>query len=70
MRQNLNCLFAVINGEAPCFDYKQLTISPPKLGLWTITFSNPPINMFLPTTIVEFGSADYRARGGPVREGW
>src|ERR1700733_9444354 len=22
-------------------------------GLWTVTFSNPPINMFLPTTIVE-----------------
>jgi enoyl-CoA hydratase/carnithine racemase len=22
-------------------------------GLWTITFSNPPINMFVPTTIVE-----------------
>jgi enoyl-CoA hydratase/carnithine racemase len=22
-------------------------------GLWTITFSNPPINMFFPTTIVE-----------------
>ncbi|MBV9532959.1 MAG: hypothetical protein JO283_18320 [Bradyrhizobium sp.] len=25
-------------------------------GLWTITFSNPPINMFLPTTIVELGA--------------
>ena len=24
-------------------------------GRWTITFSNPPINMFLPTTIVELG---------------
>jgi enoyl-CoA hydratase/carnithine racemase len=23
---------------------------------WTITFSNPPINMFLPTTIVELGA--------------
>jgi hypothetical protein len=22
-------------------------------GRWTITFSNPPINMFLPTTIVD-----------------
>ena len=22
-------------------------------GRWTITFSNPPINMFVPTTIVE-----------------
>src|SRR6201996_7884303 len=25
-------------------------------GRWTITFSNPPINMFLPTTIVELGT--------------
>jgi enoyl-CoA hydratase/carnithine racemase len=25
-------------------------------GLWTITFSNPPINIFVPTTIVELGA--------------
>ena len=25
-------------------------------GRWTITFSNPPINMFLPTTILELGA--------------
>ena len=25
-------------------------------GRWMITFSNPPINMFLPTTIVELGA--------------
>jgi enoyl-CoA hydratase/carnithine racemase len=25
-------------------------------GLWTVTFSNPPINMFVPTTIVELGA--------------
>jgi hypothetical protein len=25
-------------------------------GWWTITFSNPPINMFVPTTIVELGA--------------
>ena len=25
-------------------------------GRWTITFSNPPINMFVPTTIVELGT--------------
>ena len=25
-------------------------------GWWTITFSNPPINMFVPTTIVELGT--------------
>ena len=25
-------------------------------GQWTITFSNPPINMFVPTTVVELGA--------------
>jgi len=25
-------------------------------GAWTITFSNPPINMFVPTTIIELGA--------------
>jgi enoyl-CoA hydratase/carnithine racemase len=25
-------------------------------GRWTITFGNPPINMFVPTTIVELGA--------------
>ena len=25
-------------------------------GLWTVTFSNPPINMFVPETIVELGA--------------
>jgi enoyl-CoA hydratase/carnithine racemase len=25
-------------------------------GLWTISFSNPPINIFVPTTIVELGA--------------
>jgi enoyl-CoA hydratase/carnithine racemase len=38
------------------FEYKQLTIDHSKLGLWRITFSNPPINMFLPATIVELGA--------------
>ena len=38
------------------FDYKQLTIDHSRPGLWTITFSNPPINMFVPATIVELGA--------------
>ena len=38
------------------FDYKQLTIDHSRPGLWTITFSHPPINMFFPTTIVELGA--------------
>ena len=36
---------------------------------WTITFSNPPINMFVPTTIVELEALIDRSRVGPVREG-
>ena len=34
----------------------QFTIDKARPGLWTVTFSNPPINMFLPTTIVELGA--------------
>src|SRR5580693_10754108 len=37
-------------------DYKQFTIDHSRPGLWTIAFINPPINMFLPTTIVELGA--------------
>ena len=36
-------------------------------GRWTITFNNPPINMFVPTTIVELRSVDDPTRCGPVR---
>jgi enoyl-CoA hydratase/carnithine racemase len=25
-------------------------------GRWTVTFNNPPINMFVPSTIVELGA--------------
>jgi enoyl-CoA hydratase/carnithine racemase len=38
------------------FDYKQLSIDHSRPGLWTVTFSNPPINMFVPTTIDELGA--------------
>ena len=44
-------------------------------GLWTITFSNPPINMFVPTTIVELGAlmtdleADFVSEGRSVPVG-
>jgi enoyl-CoA hydratase/carnithine racemase len=34
----------------------QFNIDRTNPGLWTITFSNPPINMFVPTTIVELGA--------------
>jgi enoyl-CoA hydratase/carnithine racemase len=34
-------------------DASQFNIDRTYRGRWTITFSNPPINMFIPTTIVE-----------------
>jgi enoyl-CoA hydratase/carnithine racemase len=34
----------------------QFTIAKTHPRVWTITFSNPPINMFEPTTIVELGA--------------
>jgi hypothetical protein len=34
-------------------DRSQFNINRTHPGCWTITFSNPPINMFVPTTIVE-----------------
>jgi enoyl-CoA hydratase/carnithine racemase len=33
--------------------FGQLDVERSNPGLWTVTFSNPPINMFLPTTIDE-----------------
>ena len=35
-------------------DHSQFKTDRTYPGRWTITFSNPPINMFLPTTIVEW----------------
>src|SRR5277367_218318 len=37
-------------------DPSQFNIDRTYPGLWTITFRNPPINMFVPTTIVELGA--------------
>jgi enoyl-CoA hydratase/carnithine racemase len=37
-------------------DTSQFNIDRTCPGRWTITFSNPPINMFVPTTIVELGA--------------
>ena len=34
-------------------------------GCWTITFSNPPINMFVPETIVELGAIMTEIEGDP-----
>ena len=37
-------------------DYSQFNTDRAHPGRWTITFSNPPINMFVPSTIVELGA--------------
>jgi enoyl-CoA hydratase/carnithine racemase len=37
-------------------DRSQFNIDRTYPGRWTVTFSNPPINMFLPTTIDELGA--------------
>src|SRR6202453_45680 len=37
-------------------DHSQFNIDRTCPGRWTITFSNPPINMFVPTTIIELGA--------------
>ena len=44
------------NDDASEASVAQFNIDRTYPGLWTITFSNPPINMFLPTTIVELGA--------------
>src|SRR3984957_690712 len=53
--------YQIIRSQSPSrkenamFDYKQLRINHSTPGLWTVTFNNPPINMFVPDTIVELG---------------
>ena len=37
-------------------DHSQFNIDRTYPGRWTIAFNNPPINMFVPTTIVELGA--------------
>src|SRR5579863_10237241 len=37
-------------------DYSQFSTDRTQPGRWTITFSNPPINIFVPETIVELGA--------------
>ena len=37
-------------------DHLQFNIDRTHRGQWTVTFSNPPINMFVPETIVELGA--------------
>ena len=37
-------------------DHSQFNVEHTRPGLWTITFSNPPINTFVPKTIIELGA--------------
>src|SRR6476619_4537960 len=37
-------------------DHSQFNIDRTYQGRWTITYNKPPINMFVPTTIVELGA--------------
>src|SRR5690348_18514555 len=37
-------------------DHSQFNTDRTYPGRWTITFSNPPINIFVPTTIIELGA--------------
>ena len=37
-------------------------------GRWTITFSNPPINMFVPATIVDLGALMTDLEADRIRE--
>jgi enoyl-CoA hydratase/carnithine racemase len=38
------------------FQTHQLSIDRSRPGIWTVSISNPPINMFVPATIVESGA--------------
>ena len=37
-------------------DHSQFNTDRTYPGRWTTTFGNPPINIFVPTTIVELGA--------------
>ncbi len=47
----------------------QLSIARESASLWRVTFNNPPINMFIPTTIDELGALMTDVEAGPVCEG-
>ena len=37
-------------------EHSQFNVDPTHPRQWTITFNNPPINIFVPLTIVELGA--------------
>jgi hypothetical protein len=50
-------------------DPSQFNIDRTDSGLWTITFGNPPINMFVPTTILELGALVTNIEADPSVKG-
>jgi enoyl-CoA hydratase/carnithine racemase len=44
----------------------QFSIDRTHRGFWTVTFSNPPINMFVPDTIVEIGALMAQIEADPA----
>ncbi len=46
-------------------DYSQFNTDRTFPGVWRVTFSNPPINMFLPSTIVQLGALMTRLEADP-----
>ena len=46
-------------------DHSQFNTDRTYPGCWTITFSNPPINMFVPTTIIELGTLMTKLEADP-----
>src|SRR6202021_375589 len=44
------------NDAASAASVTQFNIDRAHPGRWTISFNNPPINMFVPSTIVELGA--------------
>jgi len=47
-------------------DTSQFNVDRTYPGLWTITFNNPPINMFVPTTIDELGALMAELQAAPT----
>ena len=42
--------------RAPAASHSQFNLDRAQPGSWTITFNHPPINMFVPATIIELGA--------------
>jgi enoyl-CoA hydratase/carnithine racemase len=52
----VNPTYEVHGNDAASASVAQFNIDRTYPGRWTISFNNPPINMFVPSTIVELGA--------------